>query len=79
VIRKHAPRAKDFTEKNGSPYRSLTDAERAKNRMKSRVRAMVEHPFLVLKRIFGFDKVRYRGWARTPTGCSWPAGLSVCT
>ena len=29
--------------------------------MKARVRAKVEHPFRILKRIFGFDKVRYRG------------------
>ncbi len=34
---------------------------KAKNRTKSKVRAKVEHPFLVLKRIFGFNKVRYRG------------------
>lgn len=61
VIREHAPKAKDFTQKKGSRYRSLTDAERATNRTKSRVRARVEHPFLILKRIFGFDKVRYRG------------------
>ena len=61
VIRKHAPKAKDFTQKKGSRHRSLTDAERAKNRAKSRVRAKVEHPFLILKRVFGFNKVRYRG------------------
>jgi hypothetical protein len=30
------------------------------NRTKSKVRAKVEHPFLVIKRIFGFTKVRYR-------------------
>jgi IS5 family transposase len=28
------------------------------------VRAKVEHPFRILKRIFGFDKVRYRGLAK---------------
>jgi IS5 family transposase len=28
------------------------------------VRARVEHPFLILKRIFGFAKVRYRGIAQ---------------
>ena len=61
VIRKHAPKAKDFTQKKGSRHRPLTDAERAKNRAKSRVRAKVEHPFLILKRVFGFNKVRYRG------------------
>ena len=61
MIRKHAPKAKDFTQKKGSRHRSLTDAERAKNRAKSSVRAKVEHPFLILKRVFGFNKVRYRG------------------
>jgi len=61
VIRQHAPRAKDFTHKKGNRHQALRDTERAKNRTKSRVRAKVEHPFLVLKRIFGFDKVRYRG------------------
>ncbi len=25
---------------------------------------MVEHPFRILKRIFGFDKARYRGIAK---------------
>jgi IS5 family transposase len=28
------------------------------------VRAKVEHPFLVIKRVFGFAKVRYRGLAK---------------
>jgi transposase, IS5 family len=32
-----------------------------KNKTKSRVRAKVEHPFRILKRVFGFIKVRYRG------------------
>jgi IS5 family transposase len=34
------------------------------SRHKSRVRAKVEHPFPVLKVIFGFRKVRYRGLAK---------------
>ena len=29
--------------------------------MKASIRAKVEHPFRVLKRQFGFTKVRYRG------------------
>jgi IS5 family transposase len=33
-------------------------------RTKSRARAKVEHPFRILKRIFGFDKMRYRGLAK---------------
>jgi IS5 family transposase len=38
--------------------------QRAVNRTKSKVRAKVEHCFLVIKRIFGFDKTRYRGLAK---------------
>ena len=42
----------------------VDEVQRAKNRTKSRVRARVEHPFRILKRVFGFDKVRYRGLAK---------------
>jgi IS5 family transposase len=61
VIREHAPDAQDFTNQKGFRNRPLSDEDAARNRTKSRVRAKVEHPFLVLKRIFGFNKVRYRG------------------
>ena len=61
VIREHAPNARDFTHKKGCRNRPLSDDEKAKNRTKSKVRAKGEHPFLILKRIFGFNKVRYRG------------------
>ena len=60
-IREHAPKAKDFTNKKGCRNRPLNEEDKSTNRTKSRVRAKVEHPFLVLKRIFGFSKVRYRG------------------
>ena len=41
----------------------VDELQKKKNRSKSSVRAKVEHPFRILKRIFGFgfDKVRYRG------------------
>jgi len=43
-------------------YKNFVDElQKAKNRLKARVRAKVEHPFRILKRIFGFEKVRYRG------------------
>ena len=61
VLREHAPNAKDFTNKKGCRNHSLSEEKAGKNRTKSKVRAKVEHPFLVLKRIFGFNKVRYRG------------------
>lgn len=56
-----APKAKDFTNKRAYKNRPLTDADKATNRRKSSVRSKVEHPFLTLKRLWGFAKVRYRG------------------
>ena len=37
------------------------------NRIKSRARARVEHVFAVVKRLWGFNKVRYRGLAKNAT------------
>ena len=42
-------------------------AKKAKNRNKSKIRARVEHAFAVVKRLWGFDKVRYRGLAKNAT------------
>jgi IS5 family transposase len=42
----------------------LTDTEKARNKKWSSVRARVEHPFHVIKRLWGFAKVRYRGLAK---------------
>lgn len=39
----------------------IDEVQRAKNRTKSKVRAKVEQVFGVIKRVFGFAKVRYRG------------------
>ena len=64
VIRSVAPKASDFTQAKASLNQPLSEAERAKNRNKSKVRAKGEHPFLVIKRIFGFAKVCYRGIAK---------------
>ena len=61
VIREQAPRAKDFTNRRCRHRGVVNDTERAKNKTKSSVRAKVEHAIGVLKRIFGFVKVRYRG------------------
>lgn len=61
VIRTRAPRAQDFTHEKATRHHPLTAAQKARNTTKSRVRAKGEHPFLVIKRIFGFMKTRYRG------------------
>jgi IS5 family transposase len=64
VLAEKAPHAKDFTQAKGCRNRQLTEQDRASNRHKSRVRAKVEHQFGVIKRQFGFNKVRYRGLAK---------------
>jgi transposase, IS5 family len=52
VIRHHAAKANDFTNRR---YRGVVDLiERAKNRTKSKVRAKVEHSIGVVRRVFGF-------------------------
>jgi len=48
----------------GTRHHPLSKAQRARNRRLSRVRATVEHPFLVVKRLWGHTKVRYRGIAK---------------
>lgn len=75
MIREHAPRATDFTHRKGRRNRPLTEEEKLQNRTKSKVRARVEHPFLILKRIFGFVKVRYRGLAKNRTRLVVACGL----
>jgi IS5 family transposase len=64
VIHRSAPNAKDFTNRRYRRNGFINEAEKAKNRNKSRVRAKVEHTIGVIKRIFGFQKVRYRGIAK---------------
>ncbi|MDO8348075.1 MAG: IS5 family transposase [Rugosibacter sp.] len=59
-----APKAKDFTNKRAYRNAPLTDADRETNRRKSSVRSKVEHPFLTIKRLWGFAKTRYRGLAK---------------
>ena len=61
VIREHAAKASDFTNRRYRHRGVVDEVERAKNRTKSKVRARVEHPIGVIKRVFGFAKVRYRG------------------
>ena len=60
VIRDHAPKARDFTNRRYRHRGIVDEVERRKNRTKSRVRARVEHAIGIIKRVFGFAKVRYR-------------------
>lgn len=60
-IKAKAPHARDYTQARAYSNRPLSPEEKARNKTKSKVRSKVEHPFAVLKRRFGFTKVRYRG------------------
>jgi IS5 family transposase len=64
AMRAAAPRAKDFTNQRYRWGDRVDERIKAKNRTKSRVRAKVEHTIGVIKRVFGFQKVRYRGLAK---------------
>jgi len=64
AIKQAAPHAQDMTCRR-TKFKNYVDEEaKRKNTTKSRVRAKVEHVFRILKRVFGFDKVRYRGIAK---------------
>ncbi len=76
VIRQHAPRAKSFVQANAHRHRPLSVEARARNRTKAKVRAKVEHAFLVIKRIFGWTKVRYRGLAKNTHWLQISCGLA---
>ena len=76
MIQRHAPRAKSFVQTKASRHRPLSEPERARNRTKSKVRAKVDHAFLVIKRIFGWAKVRYRGLAKNTHWLQISCGLA---
>src|SRR5271154_5351648 len=64
AIQEAAPHAQDMTCRR-TKFKNYVDEEaKRKNTTKSKVRAKVEHVFRILKRVFGFDKVRYRGIAK---------------
>ena len=64
AIREAAPHAQDMPCKRTKFKDGVDELQKKKNKSKSSVRAKVEHVFRILKRVFGFDKVRYRGIAK---------------
>jgi transposase, IS5 family len=53
AIRWAAPQAQDMTSRRAKYKNFVDELEKTKNRVKARGRAKVEHPFRILKRIFG--------------------------
>lgn len=76
LIHSKAPQARDFTNQRVRKGDQAPDETRTKNRNKSRVRARVEHVFAVVKRLWGFGKVRYRGLAKNATRSFVALGLA---
>jgi IS5 family transposase len=67
LIASKAPHAQDYTNER-TRWKGWVDEEaKRKNKTKSKVRAKVEHVFAVVKRQWGFTKVRYRGLAKNAT------------
>jgi IS5 family transposase len=56
--------------------RNLSRSQRKRNRKQSSVRARVEHVFRVIKRQFGFQKVRYRGLEKNASQVNLLVGLA---
>jgi IS5 family transposase len=76
LIHAKAPQARDFTNKRVRKGSVTEELERLTNRAKSRVRSRVEHVFAVVKRLWGFNKVRYRGLAKNATRAFVALGLA---
>jgi IS5 family transposase len=67
LIASKAPAARDRTNQRIRGSGIAAELERITNRLKSKVRSRVEHVFAVVKRLWGFSKVRYRGLAKNAT------------
>lgn len=76
LIASKAPRAEDMTNRPVRRGTALEELDRIVNRVKSRTRSKVEHVFAVTKRLWGFNKVRYRGLAKNATRAFVALGLA---
>ena len=76
VIKEVAPNAKDRTNKRYQRKGVVDEAERARNRKKSRVRSRVEHVIGIVKRVFWFSKVYYRGLEKNANRLFAACGLA---
>jgi transposase, IS5 family len=61
VIERVAPKARDLTQLRANVNRPLSALDEIVNDIRSKTRARVEHCFGVIKCIFGWRKLRYRG------------------
>ena len=76
LIHSKAPDAEDWTNQRVYGGSETEELDRIVNRVKSRGRSRVEHVFTVIKRLWSFDKVRYRGLAKNATRAFVLTGLA---
>lgn len=76
LIQSKASQARDCTNQRVSPGSPTEQLDRILNRVKSRVRSRVEHVFAVVKKLWGFSKVRYRGLGKNATRAFVTLGLA---
>jgi IS5 family transposase len=76
LIAAKAPNARDRTNQRVSGTGVAAEIERIANRIRSKTRSRVEHMFAVVKRQFGFSKVRYKGLAKNATRAFVALGLA---
>jgi transposase, IS5 family len=76
LIASKAPQAKDRTNQRVKGDGVVAELERIANRVKSKTRSKVEHVFAVTKRLWGFNKVRYKGLAKNATRAFVALGLA---
>ncbi len=72
AIHQAAPGAQDMTSRRGKTKAGVDEAEKRRNRTKARVRAKVEWPFRILKRVSGGSPRSI--YERPPTGRSVSGG-----
>ena|ERR1039458_6336014 len=61
AIHAAAPEVQDMTSRHAKYKGGVDEVQRRKNRTKARVRSKMEWPIRILKRVFGYAKVRYLG------------------
>lgn len=75
-IRQAAPNASDQTLFKAQANYPLDPMKQHFNELRSRIRSRVEHVFGVIKCVFGFDKLRYRGLAKNANRLFTTAALA---
>ena len=75
LIKEVAPRAKDLTQLKNNVNRRLTPLDEMVNKIRSKTRAKVEHCFGVIKCVFGWRKLSYKGLAKNANRLMTTAAL----